>query len=473
MSLNTLDRTPRNTQNAPVPSGLMNKALFYTILSLTLGLSLPSCNKEDESSAASPGAASPEQEKKAVSIEDVVVAAAKADEKSTLPSDAEIRNRILPELAAFPSIRLEQILVDAAPAAADGTTRLAARLRIRVAENLYSCEQAPEIFNEERRAINDSLNRAMQPEVSYLLQVGATTEEITEEDRKARPLPEELQELANAIRTLAEQPIYHLRTPAGTQLDIPATITARPEGSHWDLSDLTLDTAPLRALVSYLPEGGLPQGAAIVSQGFEEQQRAAIREQITAFNQAAEPTIRAREDAARTRVLELRSRREEEAKAAAEAAAIKTAAHEAWEKAAPKAFTQGSSYTGEWKRGEAFGKMSLRITQTQVMPDSLQFVGTISDPDLTQVELQIIGRCEPAARADEPFPVIVRIYHGRYNPDLPTAEAFDAKDALLKLTLSAADSRLSGVLTCAAWADSPEKAFEVLLTPAPKSRRAK
>lgn len=91
---------------------------------------------------------------------------------------------------------------------ADGSTLLTAKVRLTVKEDLYRSENAPAAFNEERKAMNACANRAMQPNSLYLLQVGAPTDAITDEDKAARPLPENLQQLANELKDLAESSVY-------------------------------------------------------------------------------------------------------------------------------------------------------------------------------------------------------------------------------------------------------------------------
>ena len=378
-----------------------------------------------------------------------------------MPGEAEVRAQLLPMLADFPSVKLEQLRMDTTQAD-EGSVVVTARVQVSVGEDLYIREDAPEVFNEERKAMNDAANRAMLPESHYLLLVGTPTEDISDQDRLMTPLPEELQKMAEELKHMAEGSIYHLRVPARTHMEMPASMRAAKRDGHWVFSEVSLDTAPLHTIVAAIPESALPQGAAVVNDGFEAQQRLALREKVNAFNQAAEPYIQGREEAARKRMLELQARREEEAKAAEELIAKKAAAHGAWEKICAAFLHNGSVFEGEWKRGDAFGKISLRMARTQTFPESVQFIGVIFDPDMMQSELQVVGRCEEPAHPGEPAIVTVHIYNGRYDPDVATAEVFDAKDALMRLQL-AEDGALKGELTCESWKDSPEKAFHVAL----------
>lgn len=437
------------------------KKLIYTCLMVGLAAGLTACKKD---SAADPPA--PPQEEPAEA--DTTPSREEPLPTTTDPvPDAEtVRVRLLPELAGYPATRPEAVQMDALPQD-DGSVLITARVRVSVGENLYEREPAPEALNEERRAMNEAVNLAMMPEAHYLLQVGATSEDITDEDRRPKPLPENLQQQADAIRNLAERPLYHLRVPADTRVELPATMTARLEGGQWVFSQLSLDTATLHAWAAYIPEAALPQGAPVMRDGVVDELRETLRKMVAEFNQAAEPGIQAREEAARSRMLEQRARRQEQEAAEAERAAAQAAAHEAWEKICAAAVLDGAVYEGEWKRHDHFGKLALRMVRTQKMPEAVQFTGVIYDPDMTQAELQVVGRVEQAPRAGDPLPVVVHIYHGRYDPDVPTAEVFDAGDSLLKLQL-AENGKLSGVMTCAAWQDSPDKAFAVSLALVPK-----
>lgn len=443
------------------------KKLIHTFLVLGVGgVSLVSCGEKED-------AGKPDRSPEEALAEAVSAPTSAPVDEPAIPAEKEVLERLLPELADFPAVRAEQVLMDASPAE-DGSTVVIARVRVSVGENLYEREAAPEVFDVERRAMNDAMNRAMLPEAHYLLQVGAETQEITEEDRRLFPLPEELLKQANDIRALAEQPVYRLRTPAGTAQEIPATLRLRKQGSRWEIADLSVDTALLQPLVDYVPEAALPQDATVVNDGFEEARRAELRKLIAAFNEAAEPGIQAREDAARKRILEARARAEEEAKADAERMAQATAAREAWDKACADYVREGAVFEGEWKRGDHFGKFTLRLARVQGYTDSAQFTGTLSDSDLPQAELQVVGRVEPPSKPGDDSAMTVRLYTGRYDPNVPTAEVFDAKDGLLKLRM-AADGVLSGVLTCGEWGEASDKAFQVKLAPVAKkpARRAR
>lgn len=423
------------------------------IAAICLGALVSACKDEAQAPAQA------QQEQPPARAEEPPPAAA------TVPAEQDVRAQLLPALAGFPAVKLGEVQMDTS-LTGDGEVLITARVQAVVEENLYTQEPAPEMLNEERKFANESINRAMMPESHYLLQVGAPAGLISEEDRKLKPLPEELKKLADELKQTAESPVYHLHTTAGTVVEMPASMRAHRAGGHWDFPELSFDTDALRALVGTVPEGALPQGAAIVREGFEAQQRQALREKVAAFNEAAKPYIDGREDAARQRALEAQARREAEEKASAEAAETASACRTAFEHICVERLKDDTTYTGEWKRGESFGKIALRIMRGQRYEGAMQFVGVLYDPDLPQAEVQVVGRCEAAAAPQEPINLTVRLHHGRYDPDAPTAEVFDAKDGLLRLKLSEAGI-LTGEMTCEAWADTPEKAFALSLTPAP------
>ena len=89
-----------------------------------------------------------------------------------------------------------------------------------VKENLYTKEAVPEEFNKERQAVNESANNAMKPEAAYLMQIGATTDFITEEDRHAKALPADLQALLNELKEYNPELLVKDRVLAITKADM-------------------------------------------------------------------------------------------------------------------------------------------------------------------------------------------------------------------------------------------------------------
>lgn len=341
-----------------------------------------------------------------------------------------------------------------------GAQNVEATIRMEVKENLFSRQNAPASFNEERKAINDSANRAMQPEAAYLMQVGAPTDMIQEQDRAAKPLPENLQQMLNELRELAESAVYQVSTPAGTAVNVKATLRATPSADAWEVSDIVIDDSALQVIDASHPESALPQDAPVLSTDFEESRKAQIKEKVEAFNQAAEPYIKGREEAARAALTEYQTRMQEDARRAVEQAEAEASAKQEWENICTQAIAAGNVFSGEWVRGNRFGEISLRIDKAERYDRAIQFIGALYDTKLPMASLDISGRCDLTPGEDGGARIDVTIYDGQYDPDQPTAEVYDARDGMLLLTLSK-DGKLTGAMSCAAWNDKPEKAFSI------------
>ena len=131
-------------------------------------------------------------------------------------------------------------------------------------------------------------------------------------------------------------------------------------------------------------------------------------------------------------------------------------------------------FSGEWIRDKRFGELSLHIQQTRKFDNSIQFIGTIFDTKLPEASLDIAGRCELTPTENGTTQVDITICDGQYDPDQPTAEVYDAEDGILSLQLSK-DGKLTGIMSCVTWSTTPEKAFQISLSPAekeePKNKR--
>ncbi len=438
-----------HTASNALPSGSIGGMKRFMLMAVTVICSLVIAGCKDEQTQQS----ADEKQGEDIPLHPVV---------SAEPEVQDVRLSLLPLLADFPMVKLDDVQMSCTRRE-DGSVLVTARAVLSVEENLYNVEESPVIFNAERKAINDAMNRAMLPESAYLLQVGADAGWITEEDRAAKPLPEHLQNLADEIKQMAERPIYRLRTPAHTAVEIPASLVATRVEDRWVMNDISFDTQPLRSLLPLVPERALPKDAMVVTDGFEEKQRALLREKIDSFNTEAKPYIEGRETAARTRMLEAQARRDEAEKKEQQQTVALEESRKEWESTCAKFFHDSATYTGEWKRENDFGRFTLRISRAQKFVDSLQFIGTLSDSELPQVELRVVGRCEAAKKSGESIPCVVRVYNGRYDPDVATAEVFDKKDSVLLLSLEK-DGTLTGTLTCEAWAEQPQKAFQVRLS---------
>ena len=133
-----------------------------------------------------------------------------------------------------------------------------------------------------------------------------------------------------------------------------------------------------------------------------------------------------------------------------------------------KRLSAGMAYAGDWKRDETFGKITLKITKSDLVGEAVHFIGSLSDTDLPEASLDVSGRCT-IAPLSETQQVLVTLYDGAYVEHQPTAEVYSSDDGVLILTLSK-EGDLEGDLTCTSWAEKPEKSFKVklLALPAPK-----
>lgn len=440
----------------------MKTQLIYSAILAATVVALPSC--DDKKPASTPGQDTAPQ-----------TAAVVEPEQPAVPDEAAIGTAIASQLTDYPWVEATLLSLESAPDE-EGALRLTARIKVSYKENLYQKAAAPEAFNEERKAINESANAAMKPESAYLLQIGAPANMITENDRVAKPLPENLQQLADELRDLSESAVYTLAIPAGEETEITGTLKATLTSDNtWETSDVAIQTAALPSPGSVCAESALPEGAAVLTPEFESARKAEIQQKIEAFNAAAAPYINSREETARAAYTEHQARLDEEARKTAEAATAAAAEKEAWINFCTATIASGKKFAGEWTRGNRFGEISVAITKAEKFENSVQFIGTIYDTKLPEASLDISGRCELTKNEDGTSRVDITIYDGQYDPDQPTAEVYDARDGMLVLTLNG-EGKLSGVMTCASWAETPEKDFQVSLTPkndppAPARRR--
>lgn len=333
-------------------------------------------------------------------------------------------------------------------------------------DDLYRKDFPPAEFNEERKLINSSANRANAPEASYMIQVGAPLEYITEEDRAAKPLPENLANQLNAMTELAQAPVYVLQVAANTTKRVPVSYRAEYKDGAWQFSEFSFDGADMTQelnFTSFLPKSELPEGAAVLTPEFSTARKAEIRRLADTFNAETTNYIKTREEAARASLTERQSKAEEEARAAAEKAAAEQAGKQAWKEYCTKSFAKGSLFRGEWMRGERFGQLSLLVADVSVLDQSIQFFGTIFDTKLPAASLQIEGRCELTQDENGASIVRVTIYDGMYDPDQPTAEVYDAKDGYLELKLMP-DGKLEGSMGCLSWQQDAAKLFTIKLS---------
>lgn len=436
----------------------MNKFLIYTALPAT-ALLFSSCFDEEKPEAP---AATEAQATEQTTAEPETPAA------PVCPTDEEIGAMLAEQLPDCDVAERGEFSCEPPQTAEDGSVQLTIHQSYATKEKLYTKQSAPEAFNELRKGINEALNAATKPESTYILQVGGTTEMLTDADRAAKPLPEDLQAKANELRDLSEGAVWVQTKPAGETAEVIVKATARYADGTWTFTDVTVDDTALQTLTGFKTESAVTnEGGFLMTPENEQARRAEIATKIDEFNAAAEPYIRSREDAARNALTEMQAAAEEQARKAAEEQAAAEALRQQWKDNCAKAFTKGTNFCGEWTRTNRFGELTLHIEEAKLFDNGIQFIGTLYDTKLPEASLDIAGRCDLTENGDGAH-VDVTIYDGRYDPDQPTAEVYDAHDGLLSLTLTK-DGKLTGIMSCAAWGEHSEKAFNINLSPKAKA----
>ncbi len=390
-------------------------------------------------------------------------------EAPTEPSNEDITRMLMEQLSGCEIASAGQLTCSTPTKNTDNSISMGASIKMAIKEDLYAKDAAPAAFNKEREAVNEAANTSMKPESVYLFQVGATSDLITDADRIAKPLPENLQTPLNELKELAEAPVYRKVVNTGDEVEASATFTAIYVDGAWQFSNIVVDNAALLALNDYTAQSELPQDAPILTPEFEESRKALIREKVAAFNQLAEPYIKGREEAARATLTQHQARAEEEARRMTEQAAAQEAARQECIQGYVQALADDKLFAGEWTRDKRFGEISLHIEQAKQFENAVQFVGTIYDTKLPEASLDIAGRCDLTPKEDGTTQLDITIYDGQYDPDQPTAEVYDAKDGMLSLKLSK-DGKLTGIMSCTSWANNPEKAFQINMAPKAKEQ---
>ena len=378
------------------------------------------------------------------------------------PTNEEICKAVTDQLSQYTYVTPGEFSYQVESSSTD-KQNISASLKMVVKEDMYTQVSAPGDFNRERQAVNEAANLAIRPDAAYLLQVGASADAVTDEDRVAKQLPEELQTALISLREFAEQKLYNKVAQAGQEVAISVSLVAEWKDGAWIFTTENQNFSRLLDLRDFTPESELPQGSPVMTPEFVEARKAEIAAKVAAFNELAKPFNMGREEAARQLLTERLAKVEEDARRSQEQVDAQKAEQQQWQEICSKALAAGSNFSGEWTRGKHFGEITLHIEQAKAFDNSIQFFGTIYDTKLPEASLDIAGRCEltPGENGSE---VNVTIYDGQYDPDQPTAEVYDAKDGMLVLHLGK-DGKLTGVMTCESWGETPERAFAVQLAP--------
>ncbi len=406
-----------------------------------------------------------------VSCDNASQSSEKANSASALQleqvSSAALQDSISELLQAYPQVELDSEGSSSQPAItqADGSQLILAEVPVRITERLLKLERTPQLLNQLRKASNEAINAAIRPDSGYLMQVGAPTEVLIDEDRQAKPLPAELDSIAKKLKAMAEESVYVVIHEQDSVVKLEAKIRLVQSASQaWVISDVDIDDRPLLDIKDSVTPSTQDAQYAILTPEWLERRKAAISTLCEQFKQMAAPYIEQREEMARALLVERISLFEENRRAVIERATFEEEERLARKLRIAEFFENGCIYRGEWTRDKQFGKLSLQIDKAELMEDSIQFVGSIYDTELPEARLNISGRCN-LNEFENGTPVNITIYDGQYDPDEPTAEVYDAKDGALILKLDD-DNKLTGIMSCLSWTKDSKRNFNIKLSPA-------
>lgn len=398
-----------------------------------------------------------------------------ADEYALPPiTPEEVSIEFTPRISELKFLKQEGIEINAEPRA-NGNLRVTAKVKLTITEDLYSRNEAPAEFAEARKVVLELYQSVERPDSSYLLELGAETALITDEDRQIKSLPESMQQLYNEMEDLSKSFCYKLAHQKGTSIEVELTMDATWSEGKWNITNL-IQTDDVLAPLSFLaPASSLTADAPILTQEFIAARLAAIAAKADEFKTAAEEYHKTREDDARALLTARRAhkleenlkREEEEQKAAQEAAAKKE-----WSDFCIKHFSPGCKFTGEWTRDERFGELTIQINDATLHENAVQFHGALYDTKLPQASIYITGRCSVTREEDGSSKVNVILYDGQYDPDEPTAEVYDAADGRLILNFDK-NGNLHGVMTRSSWIENPKMNFTLHFKPQPAANSGK
>ncbi len=369
-------------------------------------------------------------------------------------------------LAAYPQVELAKTAptIQKPIEQADGSQLILAQIPLVVRERLLKLENTPRVLNDLRKSSNEAINQSMRPDAGYLMQVGAPTAVLIDEDRQPKPLPPELNSMASKLKELAEESVYVITHEKDSPLMLEAKVRLiKSPNGVWVISSTDIDDRPLEVVKESTRASAQSNNFTIITPDWLEKRKAAISTLCEQFKQAAAPYIAQREEAARALLVTRIAGLEEQRRSVIEKATQKEEERMARKKTIADFLKDGSLYNGEWLRGSQFGKLSLQVVKSEILDDSIQFIGVIYDTDLPEARLDVAGRAD-LSQIDQTAPVTITIYDGQYDPDQPTAEVYDAKDGALVLSLNT-HNKMEGIMTCTSWGKDSERNFTIKLSP--------
>lgn len=435
----------------------MKKPLIYSALLATSVVGLISCDDSKNTSA------QPAQPQQTAAADAEQVAEPNPAEQP--PSVEEVTELFTQKLSHLAFIKLDKVELESTPRG-NGGHQLTAKVTISVSENLYTKQQSPDEFKEGRKVVQNIHNDAVRPDSAYLLNMGAESSVLTEQDKQPKALPENLQQMYNELVNLSESYCYAQTRAAGELITIEFSLDAMYNAGKWEFSNVVEKEDLIAPLAYMTPESSLPEGAPILTQDFANARNADIKAKADAFISAVETYLISREEPLRQELVARQARQAEEARKAEEAAKAeseRTAAQKQWHDFCIASFSENKKFSGEWTRDGRFGELTLKVEKATVFENAIHFYGILYDTKLPQASISISGRCNMVREEDGSSKVDVTLYDGAYDPDEPTAEVYDAADGRLILTVNE-QGQLSGVMSCASWTETPERNFAVRLT---------
>lgn len=350
---------------------------------------------------------------------------------------------------------------------ANGDRQIKAKITLSITEDLYNRSERPAEFHEAVKMITALHQDVERPDSSYLLDMGADTTQITDEERKVKQLPDNMRQMYAELVNLSESYCYKQDRSKDTQIVLDLTMDAAWVDNKWQISNIVETEDLLSPLAFLVPASSLEENAPVITPEFVTARLAEIATKADAFKTEAEAFHKSRQDALRV-VLTERQAVQKEAEHKAQEAAAKEAAEAAARKELSdfciRHFGTGCQFRGEWRRDTRFGELTIRIDNATLFENAIHFYGVMHDTKLPQAHVKISGRTALTRDEDGTCKVNVTLYEGAYDPDEPTAEVYDAADGRLLLTFDK-NGNLKGIMTCASWLENPKRNFELNFSP--------
>lgn len=447
---------------------LMKPQLIHIALTATAVAILSSC---DDNAASLQNATTTATDTTATTPDEIQT----TEDEPTLPeiTPEEVTAAFAPRIAGMKYLLQEGMEIESTPKA-NGDLQVKAKVTLKITEDLYSRSEAPAEFSEARKVIFALHQSVEKPDSVYLMDMGAETALLTDEDRKVKPLPENLQQIYNELVNLSESSCFKPDRKANDTFVLELTMDAHWSEGRWNVSNL-VETEDLLSPLSFLsPASSLEEGAPILTQEFIAARMEEIAAKADAFKTAAEEYRNTRENDVRNMLTQRQAHQQEEALKAAEAeqkAAADAAAKQEWSNICVQHFSPGRKFSGEWTRDAKFGELTIQVDGATLHENAIQFYGHMYDTKLPQASIAITGRCSTVKEEDGSSKVNVTLYSGAYDPDEPTAEVYDAADGRLILNFDK-NGNLQGIMTCASWVDHPQKNFNLHFKALPAPAKA-